>query len=41
MSKKVKHEDHTELKGTLISVFSIGFFILVMWFGAYFFYLSR
>ncbi|MCM3161076.1 cytochrome c oxidase subunit 2A [Metabacillus litoralis] len=40
MSKKIKHEDH-ELKGTLISVFAIGIFIIVMWFGVYFFYLSR
>ncbi|MGM0875568.1 MAG: cytochrome C oxidase subunit II [Bacillota bacterium] len=41
MSKKMEHEDNNDLKGTLISVFSIGLIIMVMWFSAYFFYLSR
>ncbi|MBM7605500.1 hypothetical protein JOC75_003523 [Metabacillus crassostreae] len=41
MSKKYKGEDNNELKGTLISVFSIGLLILVMWFSVYFFYITR
>ncbi|WP_158638590.1 cytochrome C oxidase subunit II [Metabacillus litoralis] len=41
MSKKFKGEDNSELKGTLISVFSIGLLILVMWFSVYFFYITR
>jgi hypothetical protein len=41
MSKKVDQEDHKDLKGTLISVFTIGILIMVMWFSVYLFYFSR
>ncbi|WP_138420681.1 cytochrome c oxidase subunit 2A [Aquibacillus sediminis] len=38
MGKKKNEEN---LKGTLVSVFLVGFIILIMWFGAYGLYLSR
>lgn len=34
-------EDSSSLKGTLTSVFLIGFFIVVLWVGVYFLYLDR
>jgi hypothetical protein len=34
-------EEGSSLKGTLASVFFIGFFIVVLWVGVYFLYLDR
>ncbi|WP_019155954.1 hypothetical protein [Robertmurraya massiliosenegalensis] len=34
-------EDSSSLKGTLASVFFVGFFIIVLWVGVYFLYLDR
>ncbi|MBM7573250.1 cytochrome C oxidase subunit II [Aquibacillus albus] len=39
MQKKKQGEGN--LKGTLVSVFALGFLIMLMWFGAYAFYLTR
>ncbi|WLR50814.1 cytochrome c oxidase subunit 2A [Bacillus tianshenii] len=39
----MSNKNHTDsnLKGTLVSVFVLGFIILAMWFGAYALYLTR
>jgi len=39
--KKQGKENEDHLKGTLISVFGIGIFIFILWFGFYAFYLQR
>ncbi|EIJ78612.1 hypothetical protein PB1_13679 [Bacillus methanolicus PB1] len=38
---ETKNEESTTLKGTLASVFLLGFFIVVTWLGVYFLYLER
>jgi len=40
LKKQVKESDQ-QLKGTLISVFGVGIFIFLLWFGLYAFYLQR
>ncbi|WP_231391084.1 cytochrome C oxidase subunit II [Paenisporosarcina sp. FSL H8-0542] len=40
MSKK-NQSPELNLKGTLISVFSVGIIIIVMWFVVYFMYVAR
>ncbi|MBS4197164.1 cytochrome C oxidase subunit II [Lederbergia citri] len=40
MAKK-KHHSDVNLKGTLISVFTVGIIILVMWFAVYGLYVAR
>ncbi|MBS4202223.1 cytochrome C oxidase subunit II [Bacillus sp. FJAT-49732] len=40
MTKK-KHGSDVNLKGTLISVFTVGIIILVMWFAVYGLYVSK
>lgn len=39
--KKIKVEDSSSLKGTLASVFLLGFFLIVTWVGVYFLFLDR
>lgn len=39
--KKEGRENVDDLKGTLFSVFGIGIFIFLLWFGIYGFYLHR
>ncbi|GGI17689.1 cytochrome C oxidase subunit II [Gottfriedia solisilvae] len=39
--KNQEKEKDPQLKGTLISVFGIGIFIFLLWFGFYAFYLQR
>lgn len=36
-----KTEDSSSLKGTLASVFFVGFFLIITWVGVYFLYLDR
>ncbi|WP_041580586.1 hypothetical protein [Bacillus sp. 1NLA3E] len=36
-----KTEDNSSLKGTLASVFFVGFVLVVAWVGVYFLYLDR
>ncbi|WP_078546216.1 cytochrome c oxidase subunit 2A [Litchfieldia alkalitelluris] len=38
---KSKVEDRSSLKGTLASVFLLGFFLIVTWVGVYFLFLDR
>ncbi|PLR99935.1 cytochrome c oxidase subunit 2A [Bacillus sp. T33-2] len=37
----VKTEDNSTLKGTLASVFLLGFFLIATWVGVYFLFLDR
>lgn len=39
--QKTEVEDSSSLKGTLISVFFLGIFIIVTWVSVYFLYLNR
>ncbi|MDF0727888.1 cytochrome c oxidase subunit 2A [Cytobacillus sp. S13-E01] len=39
--KKHKIEDSSSLKGTLASVFLLGFFLIATWVGVYFLFLDR
>ena len=39
--KKTKIEDSSSLKGTLASVFLLGFFLIATWVGVYFLFLDR
>ncbi|WP_456276189.1 cytochrome C oxidase subunit II [Bacillus sp. AK128] len=41
MSKPRPSNNQPNLKGTLISVFTIGIFIFISWFSAYIFHLTR
>ncbi|WP_246861316.1 cytochrome c oxidase subunit 2A [Bacillus sp. REN3] len=36
-----KVEDQSSLKGTLVSVFLLGFFLIITWVGVYFLFLDR
>lgn len=38
---KASMEESTNLKGTLVSVFFVGFVIVAAWAGVYFLYLNR
>jgi len=38
---KTKVEDRSSLKGTLASVFLLGFFLIATWLGVYFLFLDR
>ncbi|MDE3839331.1 cytochrome c oxidase subunit 2A [Bacillus methanolicus] len=38
---EAKNEESTSLKGTLASVFLLGFFIVFTWLGVYYLYLDR
>jgi hypothetical protein len=38
---KVKSEDHASLKGTLASVFFLGFFLIFTWIGVYYLFIDR
>ncbi|UII54575.1 cytochrome c oxidase subunit 2A [Cytobacillus spongiae] len=38
---KTEIEDSSSLKGTLASVFLLGFFLIITWVGVYFLYLDR
>lgn len=40
-NKQRSNENQPVLKGTLISVFAIGFIILISWFSAYIFHFTR
>jgi hypothetical protein len=37
----IKHEDGTELKGTLVSVFLLALILIGTWAGVYFMYVDR
>jgi hypothetical protein len=39
--RKKNGEDNTNLKGTLASVFLVGFFIVATWVSVFFLYLNR
>lgn len=39
--QKTEIEDGSSLKGTLVSVFFVGFFIVASWLGVYFLFLDR
>lgn len=38
---KTEVEDSSSLKGTLASVFGIGFFIIILWVSVFYLYLDR
>lgn len=38
---QIKTEDRSSLKGTLASVFLLGFFLIITWVGVYFLFLDR
>ncbi|WP_044748267.1 hypothetical protein [Bacillus alveayuensis] len=38
---RVKTEDHSSLKGTLVSVFLLGFFLIFTWVGVYLLFIDR
>jgi hypothetical protein len=38
---KTQIEDHSSLKGTLASVFILGFFLVITWVSVYFLFLDR
>lgn len=38
---KTKIEEESSLKGTLASVFLLGFFLIITWVGVYFLFLDR
>ncbi|SDL92941.1 cytochrome c oxidase subunit 2A [Bacillus sp. OK048] len=40
-NKKTAFEDSSSLKGTLMSVFFLGIFLVVTWVGVYFLFLDR
>jgi hypothetical protein len=38
---KIKVEDSSSLKGTLASVFLLGFFLIITWFGVFYLFVER
>ncbi|MDP4161909.1 MAG: cytochrome c oxidase subunit 2A [Bacillota bacterium] len=39
--KKIKDEENSSLKGTLVSVLFLGIFVIVTWVSVYFLFLNR
>ncbi len=38
---KVEYEDSSSLKGTLASVFFLGFFLIITWLGVFYLFINR